>query len=133
MAFLYHPLIVHFPVALWMTSALFELLYLLQRKEFYATAARWLIGLGLLGATVSIGSGWFDLLRQEALGIGTALRLQHRLHALLAYAATVVYLVVFLSRWRRRTPAGWTILLSLAGAAIIAVTGFVGGELRKVM
>jgi uncharacterized membrane protein len=133
MALLYHPLLVHFPIALWMTSALFELLYLAQRRELYATMARWLIGLGLLGAAVSIGSGWVDLLRQEALGVGTALRLQHRLHSLLAYSATATYLIVFFGRWRRPTVAGWTILLSLLGAALIGITGFVGGELRKVM
>ncbi len=132
MATYYHPLLVHFPIALWMTAALFDLLYLWRRESFFATAAKYLIGLGLLGAAVSIAAGWFDLLTQEALGVGTGLRLQHRLHALLAYGATAVYVVVFLGRWRRLSP-GWTILLSLIGAGVVLVTGYLGGELRKVM
>lgn len=133
MVFLYHPLIVHFPFALWITSALFEILYLVRRDTFFATVARWLIGLGLFGAAVSIGSGFFDLNRQIALGVGTGILIQHRVHSLLAYAATAAYLAVFFVRWRRPAVPGWTVLLSLLGAVVIAVTGFVGGELRKVM
>ncbi len=133
MVFLYHPLVVHFPFALWMTSALFELLYLARRENLYATVARLLIGLGLLGAAVSIASGFFDLNRQIALGVGTGILIQHRIHSLLAYTATAAYLVVFLGRWRRAGVPGWTIALSLIGAAVIAVAGFYGGELRRVM
>lgn len=134
MAFLYHPLIVHFPIALWMTAAFFDLLYLARRQELYATIARWLIGLGLLGAAVSIASGWRDLLTQESLGVGTELRRRHVLHSLLAYGSTAVFLVVFLGRWRRRpVPPGWTILLSLIGALVVAAAGYIGAELRKVM
>ena len=133
MVFLYHPLIVHFPVALWMTSALFELLYLVRRENLYATVARFLIGLGLLGAAVSIASGWIDLLTQVKLGVGTGIVIQHRIHSVLAYGATALYLAVFLGRWRRPDVPGWTIALSLIGALVIAAAGFYGGELRRVM
>jgi len=133
MALLVHPLLVHFPIALWMTAALFDLLFLWRREQFFATTARYLVGLGLLGALASIVSGWRDLITQEMLGVGTALRKEHMPHQLLAYTATIAYLLVFLGRWRRPSPAGWTIILSLLGAVLIAVTGFVGVELRKVM
>ena len=133
MVFLYHPLIVHFPVALWMTSALFELLYVARRENLYATVARFLIGLGLLGAAVSIASGWIDLLTQVKLGVGTGIVIQHRIHSVLAYGATALYLAVFLGRWRRPDVPGWTIALSLIGALVIAAAGFYGGELRRGM
>ena len=133
MVFLYHPLIVHFPVALWMTSALFELLYLVRRENLYATVARFLIGLGLLGAAVAIASGWVDLTRQVGLGVGTGILIQHRIHSVLAYGATALYLAVFLGRWRRADVPGWTVVLSLVGAAVIAAAAFYGGELRRVM
>ena len=133
MVFLYHPLIVHFPVALWLTSALFELLYVARRENLYATVARFLIGLGLLGAAVSIASGWIDLLTQVKLGVGTGIVIQHRIHSVLAYGATALYLAVFLGRWRRPDVPGWTIALSLIGALVIAAAGFYGGELRRVM
>ena len=133
MALLFHPLIVHFPIALWMTAAFFDLLYLARRRELYATIARWLIGLGLIGAVVSITSGWRDLLTQEFLGVGTALRKNHMPHQLLAYASTVLFAGAFVGRLRRPLPPGWTILLSLLGAAAVAITGYIGAELRKVM
>ena len=133
MAFLVHPLIVHFPIALWMTAAFFDLLYLARRQELYPTIARWMIGLGLIGAAVSIAAGWRDLLTQESLGVGTALRKHHMLHQLLAYGSTLLFAAAFLGRWRRPLPPGWTILLSLVGAAAIAITGYIGIELRKVM
>ncbi len=133
MVFLYHPLIVHFPVALWMTSALFEVLYLARREVLYATVSRLLIGLGLLGAAASIASGFLDLNRQVALGVGSGILLQHRLHSLLAYGATAAYLVVFLGRWRRAAVPAWTTVLSLVGAVATAAVGFSGGELRRVM
>ncbi|HEV8339652.1 MAG TPA: DUF2231 domain-containing protein [bacterium] len=134
MSLLVHPLIVHFPIALWMTAAFFDLLYLARRQEIFASMARWMIGLGLAGAAVSIIAGWRDLRLQEFLGVGTALRQAHMAHQLLAYASTGLFAAAFVGRWRRRplTP-GWTIVLSLVGAALVAVTGYVGGELRKVM
>ncbi len=134
MSVLIHPLLVHFPIALWMTAAFFDLLYLARRQETFATMARWLIGLGLAGAAVSIAAGWRDLLLQESLGVGTALRKAHTVHQLLAYLSTLLFAAAFVGRWRSRlrTP-GWTILLSLLGAAVVAITGYVGGELRKVM
>ncbi len=132
MVFLYHPLIVHFPVALWITSALFDVLYLARREVLYATVSRLLIGLGLLGAAASVASGFLDLNRQVALGVGSGILLQHRLHSLLAYGATAAYLVVFLGRRRAAVPL-WTTVLSLAGAAATAAAGFSGGELRRVM
>ncbi|MDQ7849953.1 MAG: DUF2231 domain-containing protein [Armatimonadota bacterium] len=133
MVFLYHPLVVHFPVALWLTSALFELLYLARRERLYAIVSRLLIGLGLLGAAASIASGFLDLDRQVALGVGSGILLQHRLHSLLAYGATAAYLLAFLGRWRRGVVPVWTTVLSLVGALATAAAGFSGGELRRVM
>ncbi|MGH2627397.1 MAG: DUF2231 domain-containing protein [Anaerolineales bacterium] len=134
MSVLIHPLLVHFPIALWMTAAFFDLLYLARRQEAFATMARWMIGLGLAGAAVSIIAGWRDLRLQEFLGVGTALRKAHMVHQLLAYLSTGLFAAAFVGRWRSRplTP-GWTILLSLLGAAVVAITGYVGAELRKVM
>jgi len=63
---LLHPLAVHFPLALWLTSALFDLLAWRREDPLYRRAAYWLVGLGLLGAVFSIALGWIDLLAQES-------------------------------------------------------------------
>jgi len=131
---LLHPLAVHFPLALWLTSALFDLLAWRRGDPLYRRAAAWLVGLGLLGALISIALGWLDLLAQEAQGVGTGLLLRHRLHSGVAYAATLVYAINF--GWRRRDPqrvAGALLALSLVGALLVAIAGYLGGELRNVM
>lgn len=134
MRFLFHPQVVHFPVALWLTSFLFDLLYARSGQPFYALASRYLIGLGLLGAGVAIATGFVDYIPLVAEGVGTAFVAQHRVHSVLAYVSTAVYGVIFVVRWR-----GWVasrrayVALAAVGAVLIAATGYLGGELRRVM
>lgn len=132
---LIHPLVVHFPIALWLTGTLFDLLGWRRRDvALYRDMAFWLIGLGLLGAAASILFGWTDLLDQKRQGVGTALLLRHNLHSWLAYTGTAAYLAIFLWRWRTRNRLTTTLLmLSLLGAGLIIATGYLGGEMRTVM
>jgi uncharacterized membrane protein len=131
---LFHPLAVHFPLALFLASTFFDLLAWRLVDPFYSRAASWLLGLGLLGALLSIALGWLDLLAMERLGIGPGLLIRHRVHSSVAYAATAAYGVNL--GWRRQAPdrlAGARLALSLIGAVLIAVAGYLGGELRNVM
>ena len=131
---LLHPLAVHFPLALWLTSLLFDLLAWRRADPLHRRAAYWLVGLGMLGAVLSIGLGRVDLLAQERAGVGAGLVLRHRLHSEAAYAATLVYGVNFVWRWQTRNHVSATLLaLSTAGAVLVAITGYLGGDLRSVM
>lgn len=131
---LVHPLVVHFPVALWLVATGFDLLGGRHRDPFFRQAASWLLWLGLAGAAVSILLGWVDLLAAESQGVGTALLIRHRTHSLLAYLATAAYLTSALGRRRVSGPLPRPALaLSLLGAALVAVTAFLGGEMRQVM
>jgi uncharacterized membrane protein len=131
---LLHPFAVHFPLALWLTSTFFDLLAWRHGDPVYRRSAYWLVGLGLLGALFSIVFGWIDLLDQQRLGVGPGLLLRHRLHSGAAYAATVVYAVNFWWRFRSQNRlAGTLLLLSLVGAVLIAIAGYLGGDLRTVM
>lgn len=134
MPFLYHPLIVHFPTALWLTSALFDVLYLRGGDRFYSRASQFIIGLGVLAAIASIITGFVDFRPLVAEGIGQAFVDRHRMHSTLAYASTIVYLVSFVLRWRRPNlgRAAIAVLLVL-GAGLIVGTGYLGGEVRRVM
>ena len=133
MRFLYHPLIVHFPIALWLTSALFDVLYLSRGDRFYDRASHLLIGLGLLGAMVSIVSGFVDFRPLVAEGIGQAFVDKHRVHSVLAYGATLIYLVSFLLRRRRTVSRATITVLMVLGAGLIAATGYIGADVRGVM
>jgi uncharacterized membrane protein len=132
---LIHPLVVHFPIALWLASTLFDVLGWRRREAaLFRDMAFWLVGLGLLGAAASILFGWTDLLDQMRQGVGTGLLIRHRVHSWLAYLSTAVYLAIFVWRWRasnRLTPG--LVLLSLLGAGLITVTGYLGGDMRSVM
>jgi len=131
---LIHPLVVHFPLALWLTSTFFDVMAWRREDPLYRQAAYWLVGLGLLGAVVSIAFGWIDLIDQERQGVGPGLLLRHRVHSLVAYAATASYLSNFV--WRRRTLNRVTpalIGLSLLGAILTGITGYLGPEIRNVM
>lgn len=131
---LLHPIAVHFPIALWLTSTFFDLLAWRQGDPVYRRTAYWLAGLGLLGALFSIAFGWIDLLDQERQGVGPGLLLRHRLHSGLAYAAMVVYTVNFGWRYRSQNRlTGALLWLSLVGAILIAIAGYLGGDLRTVM
>jgi len=131
---LIHPLFVHFPIALWLTSSFFDVVGWRSRDPLYQRAAFWLVGLGLLGAAGAIAFGWTDLFAVEAQGVGNALLARHQIHSWVAYVATAAYLANFLWRWRTGNTAGTRLLpLSLLGAALIAATGYLGGWLRDVM
>lgn len=134
MRFLYHPFVVHFPVALWLTSFVFDVLFAATRERIFAVAGRYLIGLGLLGAAVSIVLGFVDYIPLVAEGVGQAFVDRHRVHSYLAYASTAAYAAIFLARWRGRSRSRALYVGTAAVAAIlIALTGYLGGELRRVM
>ena len=131
---LIHPLVGHFPIALWLTSTSFDLMAWRREDPALWRAAYWLVGLGILGAAMSIAFGWLDLLAQEAQGVGTELLIRHLVHSMMAHCASACYLVDF--AWRRRTGNrfGKSLLaLSILGAVLIAITGYLGGAPRNVM
>ncbi len=131
---LIHPLVVHFPIALWLTSTLFDVLARWRADPMFPRTAYWLVGLGLIGAAFAIALGWTDLLAVEAQGVGTAVLMKHRYHSWAAYVATAAYLANFLWRWRTDNRAADRILpLSVFGAVMISITGYLGGDLRNVM
>jgi len=134
MGLLFHPLIVHFPVALWLTSFLFDLLFARTRDPFFALIARYLIGLGVLSAAGAIALGFVDFIPLVAQGVGQAFLNIHSLHSRLAYGSTAIYGAMFLGRWRWRVmPTVVYLGTALVGAVLIAATGWFGSEIRRVM
>ena len=131
---LIHPLVVHFPLALWLTSTFFDIMAWRREDPLYRQAAYWLVALGLLGAVVSIAFGWIDLIDQERQGVGPGLLHRHRVHSLVAYGATASYLANLIWRWRTRNRVAGVLLgLSFLGAILTGITGYLGAEMRNVM
>ncbi len=132
---LFHPLLVHFPVGLWVTSFFFDTLNLLRPDTpMYPRVSFWLIGLGLLGAAVSIPGGWLDYLRLLRQGVADPFGRVVFVHQVLAYATTAVYLAIFLLRWRRPAlPRGPRFALALLAAGLIAATAWYGTTARNMV
>ncbi len=134
MKFLVHPLISHFPVALWLTSFLFDILFAKTRERFFATASAYLVGVGLLSAAVAIALGFADLIPLVAGGVGQAFVNLHKVHSTLAYTSTATYAMIFFARWRWRTmPPALYLGMAVIGAILISATGWFGGAIRQVM
>ena len=67
-------------------------------------------------------------------GVEPGIVLRHWIHGILAYASTLVYLPNFLWRWRRESQVTSVLRgLSLLGAILIAVAGYLGAALRSAM
>jgi uncharacterized membrane protein len=132
---LIHPLVVHFPIALWLTAAFFDLVgWRRPDRPMFRDAAYWLIGIGVLSGLASIAAGWMDLLNLEAQGVGTGVLTRHLPHSVLAYCATALFLGLFLWRWRTGNEAPvWALAVSVAAAVAVAITGYLGGDIRQVM
>ncbi len=54
----YHPLFVHFPIALWIAALLFELAARIAKNEGWHRTACAVLALGALAAIPAVSSGW---------------------------------------------------------------------------
>jgi uncharacterized membrane protein len=121
-----HPATVHFPIALLSVAALVELWRMARRQELAASTVICL-GLGAAGAAVAAVLGWF----LEEFDGGHAGELVEW-HKYLGLTATALVLVAALLLVRaRRSPRALLLLrvLLLAGAGLVGLTGYLGGEL----
>jgi len=124
-----HPVIIHFPIALFIISVTFDLIAIWRSNPTMARAAFYnLIGAALT-APVAIASG---LIAWQWQLEGSKLKGNLLLHLLFALAASGM--IWLLSAWRiyqlelpQRTPGLTYILLALATVLLIAIAGHLGG------
>ena len=129
-----HPVIIHFPIALFIISVAFDLLAIWKRNPVLAKAAFYnLIGAALT-APVAIASG---LIAWQWQLEGSKLKGNLLLHLLFALAASGM--IWLLSGWRisqrklpRRRPGLAYIMLALGTVLLIAIAGHLGGFVRGV-
>jgi uncharacterized membrane protein len=129
----WHPIAVHFPLALVVTATLLLLAARLVRAERYAallaTVGTWNLCLGTLAALVAIGTGLAAVLHVNA---GVAAHQAISLH--LRWAIFTTLALVLLAVWRGAGSApesrpSWIFMaVLLASTAALIVTGYRGGE-----
>ena len=121
----FHPLAVHFPVALIIAAALAELFAVLRPSGLYGRVARYCLTIGALGTVVASITGW--AWADAGTGLGT--------HGWLALATTCFACGACLFSWRPATGSGARTdrrvyaLVLLATLVLLVMTGHQGGQI----
>lgn len=125
----FHPLTVHFPIALLLTAAVFEGLNALRANDGLGRAAAWCLWAGTLGALVAGATGWVYV---EVEGSREA---DVELHRWLGVAAASLALLTSIAALvaRRAQRGSRPVLLYRVGLVLTALlvggTGKIGGEM----
>ena len=122
-----HPVLIHFPVAALIALVATDLAYVATGDEFWARAGLWLAGVGACGGWISGLAGVIDL--------GSVRRIRRLITAWCHGIFAVMLLSLASWNWLLRigdpvgnlVPLGLTV--SLLSAPLIAITGFLGGQL----
>ncbi|WP_329048326.1 DUF2231 domain-containing protein [Amycolatopsis sp. NBC_01488] len=123
-----HPILIVFPLGLLATAVVFDVLGLITGRSGFAVASAYAIAAGVVGGVVAAVFGLIDWLAVPA---GTRAKRVGSLHGL----GNLVVVVLFAGSWLLRAGAGgwdpgaWALVLSFAGVAVAAVSGWLGGEL----
>ncbi len=128
----FHPLIVHFPVALLITGFVFDFVYLFYKKEHcLSKAGLYLLVLGTLGAFAGYFTGEF--FTPEFKGAAGELKENHELFAkitmfvMLAASALRIYLLI---KKKEQSPLKWLVFsLVFVGTISVGITGYLGGKI----
>ncbi len=131
--YLFHAPVTDFPIALWITALLFDLLYWRKPTELYRSMGTWLVALGLLAAPVALATAFYDLARLQREGVGSNFLSRHTVHSTLAYVTAALYAANLAVRWKAPRARGWILLLSALGAALVVLVGYSGNQVRQVM
>lgn len=137
-----HPKFIHFPIALFLTYTLFEIIGIIFKKEAFTKSAYILLILALLGAVAAVLTGnqasqaaekLSDLLEKTNVNIPLGAIDKHEEYGTIAlwYITGVVVLRTYLLL--KKKFSGWLkysfILLSLIGSLLIYETASLGGRL----
>ena len=129
-----HVVLIHFPIALFITSVAFDMMALWKENRALAAAAYYNLLAAALSALPAVATG---LLAWQLQLDGAKLRGNLRLHLMLALLSSVaIWLVWWQHFWARRTqrPGVPTARLAaeLATVILVALTGHIGGFLSGV-
>lgn len=127
----FHPLVVHFPIALTLTAVGLDLLGLVTKREHFHVAARWNFLFALVIGAAAFGTGL--LAEDEVPSVGVKHEIAER-HKLLAIG--FMGLISILTIWRFRSGFAfprkmrWLYTIGiLAAAPLIGLTAHQGGTL----
>ena len=122
-----HPMLVTFPLGLLVTAAVFDIVHLVSGNGYWSGIAFWMIAAGVIAGVLAAVIGTIDAL---AIPTGTRAKSVSVLHG----SGNALILVFFAVSWILRynvpgNPPVVAYVLSFLGAALLGITGWLGGEL----
>ena len=126
-----HPLLIHFPIALLLSSVLFYWAGLRWKERGLDKAASYTLWLGLVGTAVTIISG---LVAAQSVPLDSPAMQTLTTHKFLGIATFVIFGMQAICAWRSKGvySSGKRVLhtvIQLIGVALIIAVGSYGGEL----
>lgn len=126
-----HAVINDFPPALLVVGVLFEVAYLLTKRESLRSASYWSLVIGAVTTAAALFSG---LRAEDAIEHGQAIHEIMKAHERFAWITLAIFSVVAAWRVRREATMGrgerWAaVLVGTVGLAFVVATGREGGEL----
>lgn len=129
----YHPLIVHFPIALLISGSLAELIAHVFKRNDLRHFAFWALVLGLVGTIAAYISGSFA---EEAVEHISGIHNNLEAHEEIATVALCTWIglvglriLLALRNWTDNSIFRVYLVLLMAGTVLIGITGYRGGQL----
>jgi nitrite reductase/ring-hydroxylating ferredoxin subunit/uncharacterized membrane protein len=123
-----HPMVVAFPIGLWVTSFIFDLIGAASHEQGYFFASFYMIVAGCVGAVFAAVPGVVDLF--GVIPANSSGRSRGYIHG---SVNTLALLLFIYTSYRRGNPGniadGVAIGVSAAGVVLIAISGWLGGTL----
>jgi len=126
-----HPIIVHFPIALLITSVLFDAASRLFSRDSFREGALWLLILGLLSGIIATLAGFWAEEVAEKAGIAESMIETHESLAfatLAIFGLLLVWRLYLRNQFSRQTLAIY-FLIATVGVGTLGATGYYGGDL----
>jgi uncharacterized membrane protein len=127
----FHPILVTVPIGAWVTSLVFDIAsHVVDKPGFLTQGSEWLIAVGVLGALAAAMVGLLDLF---TIPTGTRAFRTGLVHMSLNLLVTGAYVINFF--WRHggytngHAVGGAQLALSAVSLAVLAGSGYLGGEL----
>jgi uncharacterized membrane protein len=128
----FHPMMVHFPIAILTIGFLFDLLALVYKKNVcLSKTGYWLELIGMVGTILAFGTGYFFTSPME--GEAGILRDKHELFATITLVviilATIYRLVITYLKKESKTTEYLSLGLFFLATLFVSITGYLGGTL----
>ncbi len=125
----FHPIIVHFPIALFFVSLFFDALAEIRKDRALHIAGFYNLAFAMFSALASLATGYLAMIRLHFPFQGVT-----KEHIILAITTTVLMVILYAIRFRRHEKMGTGVRIlylavGLVGVVTLAFVGHFGGEM----